>query len=203
MNAALAQIHARIGRRGIAAAGVVLVALFASVATPQLLGHRVAAALSTLSTADAKWLWIAGVGFLVSVVAPRPPGAARSASAAARRPHRGLRPLRRRLARQHIRAFPRRRRRPDRPLRPRPPEPRAPPDQRRRLRRPRRRPRRRARRPHRRRSRRRLRAALAASRRRRARRRRDRCRARRPPDALPPLRRLSRAWPGPHRPLSG
>ena len=42
MNAALAQIHARIGRRGIAAASLVLVALFASVATPQLLGHRVA-----------------------------------------------------------------------------------------------------------------------------------------------------------------
>ena len=38
-------------------------------ATPQLLGHRVAAALDTIATADAKWLWLAGVGFLVSVVA--------------------------------------------------------------------------------------------------------------------------------------
>jgi uncharacterized membrane protein YbhN (UPF0104 family) len=69
VNAALAQIHTRIGRRGIAAASLVLVALLASVATPQLLGHRVAAALDTISTADAKWLWLAGVGFLVSVVA--------------------------------------------------------------------------------------------------------------------------------------
>jgi uncharacterized membrane protein YbhN (UPF0104 family) len=69
VNAALAQIQARIGRRGIAAAALVLVALFASVATPQLLGHRVAAALETISTADAKWLWLAGVGFLVSVAA--------------------------------------------------------------------------------------------------------------------------------------
>src|SRR6476469_1596069 len=57
MNAALAQIHARIGRRGIAAASLVLIALLA------------AAALDTIATADAKWLWLAGVGFLVSVVA--------------------------------------------------------------------------------------------------------------------------------------
>jgi uncharacterized membrane protein YbhN (UPF0104 family) len=67
VNGAFAQIHARIGRRGIAAASLLLLALLASVATPQLLGSRVAAALETVGSADAKWLWIAGVGFLVSI----------------------------------------------------------------------------------------------------------------------------------------
>src|SRR5436190_6754922 len=57
------------GRRGIAAAVVLLLVLLASVATPQLLGHRVAEALATMRTADAKWLWIAGAGFVVSVSA--------------------------------------------------------------------------------------------------------------------------------------
>src|SRR5947208_14336235 len=57
------------GRRGIAAVVVLLLVLLASVATPQLLGHRVAEALATMRTADAKWLWIAGAGFVVSVSA--------------------------------------------------------------------------------------------------------------------------------------
>jgi uncharacterized membrane protein YbhN (UPF0104 family) len=69
VNAGLAQIQARLGRRGIAAAVVLLLVLLASVATPQLLGHRVAEALATMRTADAKWLWIAGGGFVVSVSA--------------------------------------------------------------------------------------------------------------------------------------
>src|SRR2546430_17726347 len=69
MNSTLQQIHARLGRRGIAAAAVLLLVLLAAVATPQLLGARVAAALDTVGTADAKWLWLAGVGFAVSVVA--------------------------------------------------------------------------------------------------------------------------------------
>ncbi|HET7145996.1 MAG TPA: lysylphosphatidylglycerol synthase domain-containing protein [Gaiellaceae bacterium] len=69
MNGALAQIQARIGRRGIAAALLLLAVLLAVVATPQLLGARVADALQTLRTAEAEWLWLAGVGFAVSVLA--------------------------------------------------------------------------------------------------------------------------------------
>src|SRR2546421_11621166 len=69
MKSTLQQINARIGRRGIAAAVLLLLVLLAAVATPQLLGARVAAALDTVGTADAKWLWLAGDGFAVSVVA--------------------------------------------------------------------------------------------------------------------------------------
>jgi uncharacterized membrane protein YbhN (UPF0104 family) len=36
-------------------------------ATPQLLGTHVAAAFSALDGADPKWLWVAGIGFAVSV----------------------------------------------------------------------------------------------------------------------------------------
>ena len=69
MHAAIAQIHARIGRRGIAATAVLFLALVVSVATPQLLGRRVGAALDSLGAADAKLLWLAGLGFLISVLA--------------------------------------------------------------------------------------------------------------------------------------
>jgi uncharacterized membrane protein YbhN (UPF0104 family) len=69
MNPTLQQIRARIGRRGIAAAALLLLVLLAAVATPQLLGARVAAALDAVGAADAKWLWLAGVGFAVSVAA--------------------------------------------------------------------------------------------------------------------------------------
>ena len=69
MNSTLQQIHARLGRRGIAAAAALLLVLLAAVATPQLLGARVAAALDTVGAADARWLWLAGVGFAVAVTA--------------------------------------------------------------------------------------------------------------------------------------
>jgi hypothetical protein len=65
----LEQIRTRIGRRGIAAAVVLLLALLAAVATPQLLGHRVMDALETVRTADPKWLWLAGVGAATAVLA--------------------------------------------------------------------------------------------------------------------------------------
>ena len=42
MNSTLAQINARLGRRGIAAACLTLLALLVAVATPQILGARVA-----------------------------------------------------------------------------------------------------------------------------------------------------------------
>src|SRR6266496_2891131 len=57
----------RVGRRGLAAAVVLLLALFAAAATPQLLGARVAAALGILRGADARWLWLAGLGFALAV----------------------------------------------------------------------------------------------------------------------------------------
>jgi uncharacterized membrane protein YbhN (UPF0104 family) len=65
----IAQIQARVGRRGIAAAAILLVALLAATATPQLLGTRVASALDAAGAADPKWLWLAGVGFALAVLA--------------------------------------------------------------------------------------------------------------------------------------
>lgn len=69
MGFTLQQIRRRLGTRGIAAATAVLVALVVAVATPQILGTRVAASLGALDNAHAPWLWLAGVGFLVAVVA--------------------------------------------------------------------------------------------------------------------------------------
>jgi uncharacterized membrane protein YbhN (UPF0104 family) len=65
----LTQIRAHIGRRGFAAAALLLLALLAAVATPQLLGTRVDAALDTVGSADPAWLWLAGIGFAISVLA--------------------------------------------------------------------------------------------------------------------------------------
>jgi uncharacterized membrane protein YbhN (UPF0104 family) len=62
------QIRSRVGNRGIAAAVAVLLLLVVAVATPQLLGTRVAAALNALNGADPKWLWVAGLGFVLAVV---------------------------------------------------------------------------------------------------------------------------------------
>jgi len=59
----------RLGRRGLAAAGGLLVALAVLVATPQLLGSRVDAAVGTLDDANMTWLWLAGAGFFVAVLA--------------------------------------------------------------------------------------------------------------------------------------
>jgi uncharacterized membrane protein YbhN (UPF0104 family) len=58
----------RIGRRGLVAACGLLVMLTVLVATPQLLGSRVDAAIGSLDTASPTWLWLAGAGFLVSVL---------------------------------------------------------------------------------------------------------------------------------------
>jgi uncharacterized membrane protein YbhN (UPF0104 family) len=68
VNLTLAQIRDRIGRRGFAAAALLLLALLAAVATPQLLGTRVAAALDTVGSANPTWLWLAGIGFAISVL---------------------------------------------------------------------------------------------------------------------------------------
>jgi uncharacterized membrane protein YbhN (UPF0104 family) len=63
----IAQIRDRLGKRGIAAAAALFLVLIAVAATPQLLGTRVGQALHTVNTADPKWLWIAGLGFVISV----------------------------------------------------------------------------------------------------------------------------------------
>jgi len=68
MSSTLQDVRSRLGTRGIAATAAVLLALVAAVATPQILGTRVAAAFGALDHADPKWLWLAGIGFLVSVV---------------------------------------------------------------------------------------------------------------------------------------
>jgi uncharacterized membrane protein YbhN (UPF0104 family) len=69
MSSTLQQVRSRLGTRGLAATAAVLIALVAAIATPQLLGTRVAAALGALDNADAQWLWLAGIGFAVAVVA--------------------------------------------------------------------------------------------------------------------------------------
>jgi uncharacterized membrane protein YbhN (UPF0104 family) len=68
MNDALQQVRSRLGTRGVTATAALFIALVAAVATPQLLGARVAAALSALDGANARWLWLAGIGFAVAVV---------------------------------------------------------------------------------------------------------------------------------------
>jgi uncharacterized membrane protein YbhN (UPF0104 family) len=69
MGNTVEQIRSRLGRRSLAATAAVLLALVVAVATPQLLGTRVAAAFGALDSADPKWLWLAGIGFTVAVVA--------------------------------------------------------------------------------------------------------------------------------------
>jgi uncharacterized membrane protein YbhN (UPF0104 family) len=69
VNSTIDHIRGRVGRRGYAAAALALIALIAAVATPQILGRRVAAALDILGNAHAPWLWLAAIGFTLSVLA--------------------------------------------------------------------------------------------------------------------------------------
>lgn len=62
------QIIGRVGRRGIAAVGGTLLVFGVLLAMPQLLGSRVEDAFAAARSADARWLWVAGVGFAVSVL---------------------------------------------------------------------------------------------------------------------------------------
>src|SRR3954453_13591864 len=71
MGSTLQQIQSRLGTRGIAATAALLVALVVAVATPEILGTRVAAAFGALDNADPKWLWPAGIAF----PPPSPPAA--------------------------------------------------------------------------------------------------------------------------------
>ena len=128
-------IVSRVGRRGLVAAGGLLVMLTVLVATPQLLGSRVDAAVGSLHQASPRWLWIAGRrlpavrarrGGLLAVGDPP----VRREAVARRR----VRPLRRRLARQHLRPGPGRRRAQDRIVLAHAAEPRAALDERRRVR---------------------------------------------------------------------
>jgi uncharacterized membrane protein YbhN (UPF0104 family) len=69
MQVALAQVRAHLTRRRLIAAGVLLLVLLAALATPRLLGSHVAKAVDTVERADAGWLWLAGLGFAIAVVA--------------------------------------------------------------------------------------------------------------------------------------
>jgi uncharacterized membrane protein YbhN (UPF0104 family) len=60
--------HWRVSRGSLAAGALLLCALGASVATPQVLGTRVGSALDTLGRADPRWLWVAATAFAVSLV---------------------------------------------------------------------------------------------------------------------------------------
>jgi uncharacterized membrane protein YbhN (UPF0104 family) len=57
-----------VSRSSLAAGAILLGALGAAVATPQLLGTRVSGALDTLGRADPHWLWLAGLAFTLSLV---------------------------------------------------------------------------------------------------------------------------------------
>ena len=56
-----------LGPRTLAGAGVGTLLFVALLATPQLLGSRVVAAIHGLDHADPRWLWLAGLGFLCSL----------------------------------------------------------------------------------------------------------------------------------------
>lgn len=58
----------RVSRSSLTAGALLLCALGAAVATPQLLGSRIAGALDTLERADPRWVWLAAVAFAVSLV---------------------------------------------------------------------------------------------------------------------------------------
>jgi len=58
----------RVSRSSLAAGALLLCALGAAVAMPQVLGSRVGSALGTLERADPRWLWLAGIAFTVSLV---------------------------------------------------------------------------------------------------------------------------------------
>jgi uncharacterized membrane protein YbhN (UPF0104 family) len=58
----------RVSRSSLTAGALLLCALAAAVATPQLLGSRVTSALGTLGRADPRFLWLAAAGFALAVV---------------------------------------------------------------------------------------------------------------------------------------
>jgi uncharacterized membrane protein YbhN (UPF0104 family) len=57
----------RVSRSSLVAAALLLCALGAAIATPGLLGTRVASALDTLGRADPHWLWLAALAFTISL----------------------------------------------------------------------------------------------------------------------------------------
>ena len=63
------QIGRRVDRRALIAAAVAVVVLVAAASTPQLLGNSVENALDALRSANPAWLWLAGAGFAVSILA--------------------------------------------------------------------------------------------------------------------------------------
>src|SRR3954468_18284774 len=68
MSASPPAVRRLLDRRTLAAAGGAPLALVAVAATPQLLGSRVGAAFNGIDEANPSLLWLAGLGFLVSLV---------------------------------------------------------------------------------------------------------------------------------------
>jgi uncharacterized membrane protein YbhN (UPF0104 family) len=69
LRTAIAEVRSRLSRRWLIAAGVVLLAIVAVFTTPHLLGSHLSEAVDTLGSADPKWLWISGVGFVLAFAA--------------------------------------------------------------------------------------------------------------------------------------
>src|SRR4051794_12638252 len=62
------RIGSRVGRRGVAVAGVLCALLLAVAATPQLLGPEVRRAFAGLEQAQPAWLWLAAVCFVAALL---------------------------------------------------------------------------------------------------------------------------------------
>jgi uncharacterized membrane protein YbhN (UPF0104 family) len=68
MDLAELRLKIRIGRRGLALAGVACALLLAVAATPQLLGPEVRRAMDGLERAQPAWLWTAAVAFVAALL---------------------------------------------------------------------------------------------------------------------------------------
>jgi uncharacterized membrane protein YbhN (UPF0104 family) len=68
MAASPPAVRRLLDRRTLAAAGVATLAVVAVAATPQLLGSRVASAFDGIDEANPSLLWLAGLGFLLSLI---------------------------------------------------------------------------------------------------------------------------------------
>jgi uncharacterized membrane protein YbhN (UPF0104 family) len=67
MSSMVTLIRSRLRRSWLIAAGALLGVLLAALATPHLLGPSLSNALDAVGRANPSWLWVAAVGFIVSV----------------------------------------------------------------------------------------------------------------------------------------
>jgi uncharacterized membrane protein YbhN (UPF0104 family) len=68
MRGATLNLRHLLDRRAAAFAGAATLAVVAAAATPQLLGGRVSEALERIGGIDPTWVWLAALGFVVSIV---------------------------------------------------------------------------------------------------------------------------------------